>query len=273
MAVVFPTNPVINETFEAAGLIYTWDGTRWISAFTPGTDYKGPKGNTGATGPVGPPSNEVTVAESDDEDIGFAVLFAQQSVATGVTTIFRDSGGVIFNPATNTFATEIIRTVVVESDINVTEQYVQRFIDGGSVIDGRSVSGVYGNLNIGTELVANPIFATDVDTYAQVNLKLYVQCNATGNIVQQVYTLWRTAAADGFTITNWQNDGYAPQNPIDNIVTDSGVIADPLLGIYFQRNSTSNTIFTVGTFTKLAGSYDLQFKIELDRFSTGSISI
>ena len=271
MAVSFPQNPTVGDTFEAADLLYTWDGTRWISTFTPGLDYKGPKGNTGATGPVGPASNAVTVVESADEDLNFALLFAEQNVPTGVTTIFRDTGGLAYDPGSNTLRTEAIECQVIAPKTLIGEQYLQTFDDNGTFYGGRIIDGISGSRTISTELTTNALYAIDVVDAAQTELNIFISCIATGNIVQQKYTLWRTAAADGFTVTNWQNLAIAPNVPIDATEVDNGVIADPLLGIYFQRSSTNNTVFTLGTFTRLAGTYDITFRIEASRYNIPNI--
>ncbi len=273
MAVEFPTNPSINDTFVAADVIYTWDGTRWLSAFTPGLDYKGPKGNTGATGPTGPASDTLTIVESADEDLFFGVLFAQQDVPTGVTTVFRDTGGIVYDPGSNTLRTEIIQCDVFAPKTAVVERYLQLFDDDGSFVAGRTTDGISGSRTITAELTTSPIYAIDVDDSAQTTINIFVSCIATGNIVQQNYTLWRTAAADGFTVTTWQGAGVAPKDPIDDVSIDNGVVADPLLGLYFQRNATNNTVFTLGTFTKIAGSYDVTYRIEVSKYNITNITL
>ena len=273
MAVNFPQNPTVGDTFEAADLLYTWDGTRWISSFTPGLDYKGPKGNTGATGPVGPASDTVTVVESADEDLNFSLLFAEQNVPTGVTTIFRDTGGISYDPGSNQLTTQIVECQIIAPATIIAEQYLQGFDNNGTTVGGRTIDGIAGSRTVDTELTTIPIYAIDVVDNAQTVLDIFVSCIATGNIVQQKWTLWRTAAADGFTVTNWQDLVVDPNDPIDATEVDNGVIADPLLGLYFQRNSTNNTVFTLGTFTRLAGTYDLTFRIEVSRYSIPNITV
>lgn len=51
MAVIFPSNPVVNETFEVGNITYTWTGSKWIT--TTGVVQFGATGATGPQGPIG----------------------------------------------------------------------------------------------------------------------------------------------------------------------------------------------------------------------------
>ena len=145
MAVEFPQNPSIGDTFEAAGLLYTWDGTRWLSAFTPGVDYTGPKGNDGATGATGPEPTEITVVESLDEDQNFALLFSQDSAPAGVATVFRDSGGIVYNPFINLMTTQQIVAENAVFEQTRAEDFILQFSGAGEKVDGVTSSGFYGD--------------------------------------------------------------------------------------------------------------------------------
>ena len=69
MAINFPTNPTIGQTYTYGGITWTWNGTGWDkttgsgSGNTGATGATGPQGNTGATGttgatgPTGPQGN------------------------------------------------------------------------------------------------------------------------------------------------------------------------------------------------------------------------
>lgn len=63
-ALNFPSTPAINDTFSASGVIYTWDGQRWLASVSSGaTGATGPGGQlgaTGSTGVVGGPTYVVT---------------------------------------------------------------------------------------------------------------------------------------------------------------------------------------------------------------------
>ena len=51
MAANFPNSPNTNDTFTSNGVTFTWDGTAWKQAASPGV--KGTKGEVGEKGQKG----------------------------------------------------------------------------------------------------------------------------------------------------------------------------------------------------------------------------
>ena len=100
MAVEFPQDPQTGDSFESGGVIYSWDGRKWVSAFQPNIDYTGPRGPQGATGPQGPTDAiELTIAPDLNENR--PLVFASTVGGTGTIPLQTEPGIVYFNPAKN----------------------------------------------------------------------------------------------------------------------------------------------------------------------------
>jgi hypothetical protein len=65
MAINFPDNPILNQTYTANGRSWTWSGTVWNAVITPlavgPTGPTGPQGLNGATGPTGGQATSINV--------------------------------------------------------------------------------------------------------------------------------------------------------------------------------------------------------------------
>ncbi len=213
------------------------------------------------------------VVQSLDEDIEFSVLFADSSNASGVTTIFKDSGGLSFNPFTNVLGGRITQFDTVLSTFNVSENQILKFNDSeDNEIDGHVFSGAYGDLTISTELTAQTVFATDVADNAQTDIHIYGRINATGAIVNARFTLYLIQGTDGFLLTDHTGGAFPFPSPIDTLTAYNGVFPDPTLGMFYQRDAANPTRILLGFYTKVAGTYDIQWKVRLGRLSSAAIN-
>ena len=238
------------------------------------TGPDGPTGPTGLTGPTGPTSDRVEVVQSLDENTEFAVLFADNAEASGVTTVFKDSGGIVYNPFINRL---IGRQAQFESTVNefaVSYNEVLRFTDiSDDIVDGYVRIGSWGSTTINTELTAQTVFATDVGGFAQTDIHMYGRVDATGAIVNARFTLYLIQGTDGFLLTDEGGGAFPFPTPIDTLTPYSGVFTDPTLGMFYQRDAANPTRILLGFYTKVAGTYDIQWKIRLGRLATGSVNI
>ncbi len=284
-SILFPANPDIGDTFESGGVIFSWTGEQWISAVTD-ANFIGVTGSTGATGigvtgpqgdsitgATGPTSDKVEVVQSLDEDTEFSVLFADGSETSGVTTVFKDSGGLSFNPFINRI---IGRQAQFESTVNeftVSYNEVLRFTDiSDDILDGYVCTGSWGEATISTELTAQTVFATDISGYTQADIHMYGRVNATGAIVNARFTLYLIQGTDGFLLTDHTGGAFPFPSPIDTLTAYNGVFPDPTLGMFYQRDAANPTRILLGFYTKVAGTYDVQWKIRTSKLSTGSVA-
>ena len=262
MAVNFPQNPEIGDTFEAADLLYTWDGTRWLSAFTPGLDYKGPKGDSGSTGATGPEPTQITVTESLDEDLNFSIPFVSGTSGTGITTVFKDTGGIVFNPFINLFNCQQVETENLVADIANVNDVNVRFVNPGSEREeGTNASGLFGDITINTPGAACTVLSIDVTGNAMTEINMVGQVRGTGDMVTAKYHMFASNGPNGFEVTSAQYITEAIPNPIDQPIASNGFVTNSELGVFYSRNSTNNKFINFGFYTKNAGTYVVDWKI------------
>lgn len=265
MAVAFPPNPEINDTFEAAGLLYTWDGTRWLSAFQPGVNYTGPKGDDGATGATGPEPGEITITQSTDDDLSYAIPFVSNDIPTGISTVFKDTDGLLYNPGTNLLSgqqLQMLGTRLVFAEVNAADQIVLFTNPSAQVnVDGVTASGFYGDITISNPNTASTVLSIDVTDNARTDVTLVGKIAATGDVVSGTYHIFNSGASEGFEVTNEQYITEAIPSPIDQPQGRFGFGGSTLLGVFYSRNSTNNKFVNFGFLTTAAGTYEIDWRI------------
>jgi len=98
MPLVFPSNPVVNQTYTAGGKTWVWLGTRWRPVSSGSTG--GATGATGATGPAGTPGSSGTIGATGPPGAtgaagSFSGSTASQIITTNITAAISTSTGAL----------------------------------------------------------------------------------------------------------------------------------------------------------------------------------
>ena len=288
MAINFPNNPSVNDTFTSGGITFTWNGNSWVSAIstnilddtTPqlGGDLDGATKNIHNVGVVTATNVSATNVSatnvSTSSSITAANFYGDGTNLTGIDASSIKSGGTVKVQATSTGA-DVTGNLGVSGDATVV----------GNV---SAVNGTFtGNVSIAGTLTYEDV--TNIDSVGLVTARSGVRVTGGGLDVAGVSTFQSDVLlgdsdeirlGDGGDLQLWHNGGQSYISNITgplNIRTTSGddinLLSDDDVGIVVKGRSETAANFIADGAVELY--YDNSKKFETTGYGvtvTGIVS-
>lgn len=236
MAVSFPTDPQPGDSFEAGGVIYSWDGTRWVGAFTPSSNYTGATGLTGATGPQGP-NDAIELSQASDVNENRPLVFSSEISGVGTVPLQTEAAAAFYNPVKN----ELYAQNAFVPLTSTASQFplIARNVQNQNEVNFERIAttdGFFSDFQTDTALELFPLLVLPINAFSLFHAKIAVTTDTYGSCYEEIIALNNY---DGTVLLRDKFGGQKDPNTFGSLAPSGG---NPNISVAVQVTPTDVAI-------------------------------